>query len=365
MSLKWGPMVGVSEIAEMADVTKQVVSNWKTRSADFPRPAADLASGPVFAVAEVVAWLKSNRGSTLCPVCLNPAERGRDADYGERKQVRCPRCGPFMITRTALAMLHSRTSDDQLARARLSHAIRMATGESEWLLIDSMNLDVLVKMKLPEIGTQLRNLTTWIAEKLGDDQLGMVPFEPENLAAIVGATNGDRVERLIDFGLKRGILTRKGDKLGLTEEFLVSDGTAAVSLEPRREKPVWAERLEDSELRDVLDDVYRVLAVDSLRSTSVMVRTLLDRATSLCVGDVGGFGAKLNAMVERGIISETDREILEAATDAGNASAHRAYTPSRGTLYTILDAAENFLHRQFILVRAVTEVRMTTPRRRR
>lgn len=365
MPAKWGPVVGIAEIANMAGVSRQVVINWKARSSDFPQPKAELASGKVYDVSEVEAWLRANRGKAMCPVCFNAAERGRDADYGERKQVNCPRCGPFIITRTALAMLHSRTSDDPLARARLSHAIRKRTTEANWFSIDSMNVDVLIKTELPAINDQMANLTTWISQQLGDDHLGLVSFESESLAGIVGAANSDRVERLIDFAVKRGLVVRKGKKLGLTENGIASLGSPQLNTSERRAKPGWSGQLEDADLREVLDDIYRVLAADSLRSASMMVRTLLDRAMYLCVGDVGGFAAKLALMVERGLISEPEREILEAVTDAGNASAHRAYAPSRATLYTILDAAENFIRRHFILVGAAAEVRRTTPPRRR
>ncbi len=62
--------VGVYEIAVLARVSPQAVSNWRVRSlkkansagvADpFPKPLADLASGPVFLKGEVMDWLGRN-----------------------------------------------------------------------------------------------------------------------------------------------------------------------------------------------------------------------------------------------------------------------------------------------------------------
>jgi hypothetical protein len=92
---------------------------------------------------------------------------------------------------------------------------------------------------------------------------------------------------------------------------------------------------------------------------------LLDRAMVLRVGDRGGFAQKLNYMVDQGYISENERDILEAITDAGNASAHRAYTPSKETLNDILDVTESFLHRQFVAPGAVDAIKSATPPRRR
>ena len=53
-------IVGINEIAEMADVSKQAVVNWRNRASDFPHPFRELASGPVFRRAQVRAWLKRN-----------------------------------------------------------------------------------------------------------------------------------------------------------------------------------------------------------------------------------------------------------------------------------------------------------------
>lgn len=54
-------LVGINEIAEMAQVTRQAVANWRARSADFPRPIAELASGPVFRRSQVRAWLRRKK----------------------------------------------------------------------------------------------------------------------------------------------------------------------------------------------------------------------------------------------------------------------------------------------------------------
>lgn len=53
-------LVGINEIAAMAGVTSQAVTNWRSRSADFPLPLSELASGPVFRKPQVRAWLKRN-----------------------------------------------------------------------------------------------------------------------------------------------------------------------------------------------------------------------------------------------------------------------------------------------------------------
>jgi Domain of unknown function (DUF4145) len=77
----------------------------------------------------------------------------------------------------------------------------------------------------------------------------------------------------------------------------------------------------------------------------------------------GGFEGKLSGLVDRGFISPREKTTLEAVADAGNASAHRGYTPTAERLGHIVDIIENFLQRAFVLSRAADEVRNSTPRR--
>jgi hypothetical protein len=50
-------LVGVAEIAEMANVSRSAVANWRARNSDFPDPVAELQSGPVFLRSQIRTWL--------------------------------------------------------------------------------------------------------------------------------------------------------------------------------------------------------------------------------------------------------------------------------------------------------------------
>lgn len=50
-------LIGLFEIAEMANVSPPAVANWRKRFSDFPSPLADLKSGPVFSENQVKLWL--------------------------------------------------------------------------------------------------------------------------------------------------------------------------------------------------------------------------------------------------------------------------------------------------------------------
>ena len=54
-------LVGINEIAEMAGASKQMVANWRARIANFPKPIAVLASGPVFRRSQVRSWLRKRK----------------------------------------------------------------------------------------------------------------------------------------------------------------------------------------------------------------------------------------------------------------------------------------------------------------
>lgn len=63
-------LVGVFEIAEMAGVTRQAVTNWRARSRDFPEPVAGLHSGPVFRRSAIRKWLRRKKGSMATVISM-------------------------------------------------------------------------------------------------------------------------------------------------------------------------------------------------------------------------------------------------------------------------------------------------------
>jgi chromosome partitioning protein len=51
-------LLGLAELAEVLGVTKQVITNWKTRREGFPSPVVELKSGPVWSREKIEAWAK-------------------------------------------------------------------------------------------------------------------------------------------------------------------------------------------------------------------------------------------------------------------------------------------------------------------
>lgn len=52
--------VSVSEIAELAGISRGAVSNWRRRKPDFPQPVGGTPSKPLFDRGQVTAWLEAN-----------------------------------------------------------------------------------------------------------------------------------------------------------------------------------------------------------------------------------------------------------------------------------------------------------------
>ena len=52
-------ILGLAEIAEIANVTKQAVNNWRVRFDTFPKPIQSLQSGPIWSREKIESWVKS------------------------------------------------------------------------------------------------------------------------------------------------------------------------------------------------------------------------------------------------------------------------------------------------------------------
>ena len=63
-------LIGLNEIAILANVKTSAVSNWRNRFKDFPLPLKELKSGPVFNKNEVLAWLKNKEKRMSITIAL-------------------------------------------------------------------------------------------------------------------------------------------------------------------------------------------------------------------------------------------------------------------------------------------------------
>jgi hypothetical protein len=129
-----------------------------------------------------------------------------------------------------------------------------------------------------------------------------------------------------------------------------------------RQSPRWLYDLPD-EIESLLKEVYVALHANSRRLALMGARTIVDAFMNATIGDIGGFQAKLEKLVEDGYLSTKNRETLEAALDAGHAAAHRAHNPSLDDLTLVLDIVENLIE-PLALKEKIEDLKKSTPKRK-
>ncbi len=146
------------------------------------------------------------------------------------------------------------------------------------------------------------------------------------------------------------------------------DGPQTVTYFPprvSRRKPAWVDRLAvPSEYAELLDEIYVALHADSRRLAMMGARALIDMAITRSVGDQGSFVGGLTSLVEKQLISERNRGIIEAAVDVGHASAHRGHRPNSDDVNLVIDIVENLIHNE-LLAEPAKALKSTTPQRER
>jgi hypothetical protein len=151
-----------------------------------------------------------------------------------------------------------------------------------------------------------------------------------------------------------------------TYHFSEDDGFDIRYFPPRvsRHLPPWAYELPYN-IKSVLEEVYRSLDADNRRLPLMGARAILDIVMVEKIGDIGGFGQKLEALEDRGFVSSKNREVLNAALDAGSAAAHRGYFAKSVDVNTVMDIVENLLQAVYVLQEAAEQLKKSTPARPR
>lgn len=114
-----------------------------------------------------------------------------------------------------------------------------------------------------------------------------------------------------------------------------------------REKPKWFENLGET-LSAVIEEVYVAIQNNTRYLAAVGARTALDIILVDKVTDRGTFKDKLNTLRNKGLVSEAEKEMLEAVTEKGNAAAHRGFIPAEMDLIAVMDILESILEKLYI-----------------
>lgn len=130
-----------------------------------------------------------------------------------------------------------------------------------------------------------------------------------------------------------------------------------------RTQPKWFKELPD-EYGELLNEIYHALHADTLRLAVMGARTLIDIFMTSKLNDIGGFDVKLKQLETDGYISAKNRNVLDAALNAGHATIHRNYKPKKEDVELIMDIIENLIQHE-VLEKSAASLQQTTPIRKK
>ncbi|NJB76079.1 DUF4145 domain-containing protein [Thalassospira tepidiphila] len=114
------------------------------------------------------------------------------------------------------------------------------------------------------------------------------------------------------------------------------------------EPPEWVNDLLDTDkhidLRTVLREVYNCLNTNSLILVTIGIRTCFDIASDILGIDQNlSFAQKIKILGESGAIADAAVKEINILVQAGNAAAHRGWSPSDNQIRLLLEILELFL----------------------
>lgn len=120
--------------------------------------------------------------------------------------------------------------------------------------------------------------------------------------------------------------------------------------EPKSQRPDWAWdlRLRDNVLAQIVEEMYVAKTNQLNVLTAVGLRSALDRATFILGIDEGlDFPSKIAKLTDDGRLGKVEADQLQVLVQAGNAAAHRGWSPDDAQLSALLDVLERFIRSSF------------------
>lgn len=129
-------------------------------------------------------------------------------------------------------------------------------------------------------------------------------------------------------------------------------------------RPYWFGTLyyKDPQLHTVMDEMYTAYTHKSFILASIALRTTFDRVIDiLSVDSALSFNGKLAELVKKNMVLEKEKENLAVIVDAGNAAAHRGWSPTEEIFKSLLAVMENFVRRAIFPDESLSPVRNEIP----
>jgi len=145
-----------------------------------------------------------------CPICLAAARHIHDRDYGDKRDLECPRCGHHAISGSAAGIAEFNSDRlDPADRARISRQILLRSSQEAPLQLTADGVEEFRQVALPLPDDQVRNLLSEVTRRAGDDQFATVDWDDastEAAASIIGAVDRQAALNMIDAAVADGIL---------------------------------------------------------------------------------------------------------------------------------------------------------------
>jgi hypothetical protein len=127
--------------------------------------------------------------------------------------------------------------------------------------------------------------------------------------------------------------------------------------------PQWTHDLEETYMI-LFWEVYQAISLGLNAIAMMGLRAIIDKYANDKVGDINGFAKKLVVLKEKSFINQQQYDLLEVVVDAGNASSHRGFRPSKAHLKACLQIVEHLLEiEQF--GELIEQVKIATPKRKK
>ncbi|MFC5427951.1 DUF4145 domain-containing protein [Paraburkholderia denitrificans] len=127
---------------------------------------------------------------------------------------------------------------------------------------------------------------------------------------------------------------------------------------------IWDLSSIDPQLATILTQTYDAKEAGALILAAVGLRTALDRTTEFLKIDPGlSLEKKVDGLRHRGFVGETEANVLATVANAGNAAAHRGWSPDETEFRKLLEALEHFIKRTVVSGKSVLEIAARIPPR--
>jgi hypothetical protein len=118
------------------------------------------------------------------------------------------------------------------------------------------------------------------------------------------------------------------------------------------------------EVQELLQELYVCLHNDCVRAAAMAARALLEHVFVDTCGDQGTFKKNVEAFQNAGHLSDTQRQLLETALNAGHAAIHRSFKPSKDDLVTVVSMVESLVELLYVQKHRVEQLRKRIPPRK-